>query len=205
MTTAARLSKLCLLLGAASALAAFLVAPGAHAAPAATSCPGTVEHPFLPWVDPAAYVLAPAGTFEGKSPWQLGGGSKLVRGNEPFHVHRSTDAGSLSIPAGGSAVSPSFCVGLGDPDLRFFAVGATPASLLEVDVVYPTALGTVTQPVALVVGTGTWGPTLQSPLIANITGLASLDGLTSSIRLRFRSLAGSWKIDDVYVDPWKVT
>jgi hypothetical protein len=58
----------------------------------------------------------------------------------------------------------------------------------------------------LVPGSSAWGPTLQIPLLANVTGLTSLNGLTTTVRLRFAS-AGSvgWKIDDVYVDPWKVT
>lgn len=171
------------------------------------SCPGIVEHPFLRWVDPAAYTLAPGGDFEGKATgWQLSGGAKLVTGNEPFKVHRPTDARSLALPAGASALSPVFCAGLGEPTLRLFAVGGNLLSTLKVEAVYATALGKTTQLVTLVPAKGAWGPTLQTPMLANLVGLTSLDGLTTTVQLRFTSLGtAGWKIDDVYVDPWKVT
>ncbi len=184
-----------------------LVATGATATAAlALGCPGTASQPFKPWLDPASYTLAPAGTFESTTSWQLAGGAKVVTGNEPFKVHGATDSHSLSIPAGGSATTTSFCVGLGYPTLRFFATGGNLTSPLEVDVIYKTALGTITQPVGLVVAQGFWAPTPQQLLLANVTGLLSLDGVTSSVRLRFRPIGGAgWRIDDVYVDPWKTT
>jgi hypothetical protein len=103
-------------------------------------------------------------------------------------------------------MSPSFCVGLGYPTVRFFAVGGNIASPLRVDVIYSTVVGTVTQPVGVVTPRATWGPTLPQLLLANATGLLSLNGLTSSVRLRFTAVGGAgWRIDDVYVDPWKTT
>jgi hypothetical protein len=192
---------------AALAAAAALAATGATAtAGTSLGCPGTSSHPFVPWLDPASYTLAPGGAFEGTTPWQLSGGAKVVSGNEPFKVHSSTDSRSLSIPAGATATSPSFCVGVGYPTLRFFAVGGNLTSPLRVDVIYSTVLGTVTQPVGLVPATSYWGPTPPQLLLANVTGLLSLNGLTSSVRLRFTALGSAgWHIDDVYVDPWKMT
>lgn len=184
-----------------------VVAATAGPAASATSCLGEAEQVFLPWADPAAYTLAPGGDFEGVgTSWQLASGAKRVRGNEPFMVHESTDTRSLSIPAGGSATSPAICVGLGDPTLRLFAIGGGATSELKVEVIYETALGTVTQPVGYVPERDAWGPTLQLPFLANATGLLSLDGLTASVQFRFTALGSvGWKIDDVYVDPWKVT
>jgi hypothetical protein len=50
------------------------------------------------------------------------------------------------------------------------------------------------------------GPTPQQLMLANVTGLTSLDGFTSSVQLRFKALGtATWKVDDVYVDPWKIT
>ena len=171
-----------------------------------TSCPSEPEHPFLPWLDPATYTIAPNGDFEGSRGWHLSGGAKLVSGNEPFKVHRSTDARALAIPAGGSAVSATFCVGLGEPTFRFFAVGGSPTSMLEVEVLYPTRLGTMSQTVGLVPAMPAWAPTVQTPLLGNLLGLSSLDGVTTTVQLRFTALGSAgWKIDDVYVDPWKVT
>jgi hypothetical protein len=52
----------------------------------------------------------------------------------------------------------------------------------------------------------TWQPTLPQVLLANATGILSLDGLTSNVQLRLTALGtASWKVDDVYVDPWKIT
>jgi hypothetical protein len=193
------------LCAATAALA--LTASTAGGAPASLGCSGTSETPFLRWLDPAPYTLAPEGTFEGsKTSWKLANGAKLVSGNESFKVHKSTDAGSLSLPAGGSATTPAFCVGLLYPTLRLFAVGGNLTSPLKVEVIYRTALGTVTQPVTYVPASGSWRPTLPALLLANVTGVTSLDGLTSSVQLRFTAVGtAGWRIDDVYVDPWKVT
>lgn len=183
----------------------------AGAATAGTSpslgCPGATSKPFTPWLDPASYTLAPGGAFEGAtSPWQLTNGAKLVTGNEPFKVHAKTDSGALSIAAGASATSPAFCVGLGYPTFRLFATGGNLLSPLRVDVIYKTAIGTITQPVGVILAKSSWGPTLPQLVVANVTGLASLDGVTSSVRLRFTAMGtAAWKIDDVYVDPWKIT
>lgn len=193
---------------AALAAAAALAATGATAtAGTSLGCPGAASRPFLPWLDPTSYTLAPGGGFEeATSSWGLGGGARIVTGNEPFEVGRATDARSLAIPAGGTATSPAFCIGLGYPTLRFFATGGNLTSLLKVDVIYSTALGTVTQPVGFVLPAPSWSPTSPMLLLANVTGLLSLQGLTSSVRLRFTALGSvGWRIDDVYVDPWKTT
>ena len=211
MATAARsLRRLTLLALAALALVSAMAIGPASASTAATaqiSCPSTVERPFLRWLDPFAYTLAPGGDFEsGSQGWQLSGGAKVVSGNEPFKVHGWTDARSLSIPAGASAVSPPFCAGLGEPTLRLFAVGGSLTSWLKVEVLYPTLFGTASQTVALVPRMGAWGPTLPTPMLGNVLGLTALRGLTTTVQVRITALGGTgWKIDDVYVDPWKVT
>jgi hypothetical protein len=211
VATAARsLRRVTLVALAALALVATLVigpASAGTAATAAVSCPSTVEHPFLPWLDPAAYTLAPGGDFESSfHRWQLSGGAKVVSGNEVFKVHRSTDTRSLSIPAGSSALSPPFCAGLGEPTVRLFAVGGSLISMLKVEVLYPTLFGTASQTVAFVPRMGRWAPTLQIPMVGNVAGLAALGGLTTTVQLRFTALGGAgWSVDDVYVDPWKPT
>lgn len=203
MASAARQTRLAALVATFATLAVASLAVFTTGSSAATSCPGTIEYPFRPWADPAAYVLAEGGDFEGRTSWRVSG-AKTVNGNEPYKVHRPTDSKSLSIPSGGTALSAAICVGLGDPTVRLFATGPL-GSALKVEVIYETALGVVTQPVAVVAGTRGWGPTAPLPFLANVTGLASLDGLTSTVRFRFTAIGGSWKIDDVYVDPWKVT
>jgi hypothetical protein len=54
-----------------------------------------------------------------------------------------------------------------------------------------------------------WTPTLPLLQLGGALNALTLNGLTSEISLRFtpRSLlfgSGTWRIDDVYVDPWKV-
>lgn len=79
-------------------------------------------------------------------------------------------------------------------------------SPLRVAVIYKTVLGTVTQPVGLVLATRTWQPTLPQLMLANLTGLTALNGLTSSVRLRLSAVGkDGWQVADVCVDPWKVT
>jgi hypothetical protein len=60
--------------------------------------------------DRAYYAPVAGGTFEDAAAgWTLNNAS-VVSGNEPWNVVSPTDSNSLSIAAGGSAVSPTFCV-----------------------------------------------------------------------------------------------
>jgi hypothetical protein len=174
----------------------------------ATSCTGqALTRPFLPWLDLAKYMFAPNGGLEQSGSWQLAGGARVVRGNETFSVHGATDAYSLALPAGSSAVTRPMCVGLGDPTLRLFARnGGSLLSTLRVDVLFEGPLGGVQSlPVGLVVAGSRWQPTLPIAFLTNITGsVLSRDG-TTAVAFRFTpmGIGGAWQIDDVYVDPFK--
>jgi hypothetical protein len=173
------------------------------------SCPsGVVEHPFA--LDPLSYYLVPGGTFENGAPgWQLNNGARIVDGNSTFYAHRAGEKKSLYLPSGSNAVSPSVCVGLLDAVVRLYAQnrGLLLLSNLQVNVIYRTALGlTVEHPVlGLGIGGSAWMPTLPMPLLADITGALALDGVTTNVRFRFKpiGLGASYRIDDVYVDPFK--
>jgi hypothetical protein len=192
----------------AGALALGLFAPAANAGvlvSSADNCPQqALERPFLRWLDPANYVLAPQGTLEATSAWKLSGASR-VAGNEPFFVHGAGEKYSLSLPAGSSATTPTQCVGLGHPTLRLFArnTGST-LSLLKVEVLLEDNLGLVKRlPIGGVAATSAWAPTLPMPVIANLLPL--LPGNLTPVRFRFTpvGLGGAWQIDDVYVDPFR--
>ncbi len=128
MISVARPSSLGAMLAIISTVAALTLGTAGTALAAAT-CSGVAEHPFVPWIDPAAYTLAPGATFEVSiTAWKLADCAKLSAGNEPFKVHKSTDGRSLSLPAGGSATSPAQCVDLLSPTLRFFAAGGNGTS-----------------------------------------------------------------------------
>ena len=55
------------------------------------------------------------------------------------------------------------------------------------------------------IGTSAWMPTLPMLLGANLTGPLSLDGTSTTVRLRFKpiGLFPAYRIVDVYVDPFK--
>lgn len=171
------------------------------AAKAAVTCPGqTYVRPFLRWLDPASYVLVENGSLESASGWTLTGGARLVSGNEPWRVNRKTDARSLYLPSGSSATSPPMCVTLFHPTLRFFATNSgLPTTTLRVDMITDVLGLKLTLPIGLVVA-GSWQPTL--PFVA-LESLAS--PVIGTVQFRFTPMGplSGWRIDDVYVDPFK--
>jgi hypothetical protein len=199
---------LALLAMAASAIGGGTVAERAPAA-TSTAC-GTLDYqqPFLPWLDPANYVIAPDGAVEGvASGWKLAGGAKAAHGNESFYVRSAKDARSLSLPPGSSATTPAICVGVDSPTIRFFALNSgSLLSTLNVEVIYRNVLGlTVTAPVATLTGTSAWQPTLPLLFLANVTSLNVALNNTTTVWFRFTPQGSSsgWRIDDLYVDPFK--
>jgi hypothetical protein len=199
-----RVGLLCALVAAATAL----LAPGSAAAAGGLTCaPADASRPFLRWLDPFEYTLAPGGDFEsGAEGWTLTGGARVVEGNEPFGVSGG-GSHSLYLPAGSTAETPPMCVSLDRPTLRFFAQGGgLLAPGLRIEAIHRTLLGLeVALPVLLPVGWHpAWAPTLPLPFLANITGILTLDGLTTEVRFRFRA-ESTYRIDDVFVDPWRTT
>jgi hypothetical protein len=161
---------------------------------------------FLPWADIAHYGLAPDGGFESDAQdWALSGSASVVNGNSSHYVHSPDDAKSLSLPAGSSALSPTVCVGLEHPTMRFFSKKVSGSGLLSsmtVSVRTETTLGLVVElPVGVVTPTGSWQPTLPMTVVANLLPL--LPGDYAPVQFRFTPVIGSWQIDDVYVDPWR--
>jgi hypothetical protein len=170
------------------------------------TCDAQMSRPFLPWLDPLTYTLAPDGGFEqGAAGWTLSGGAAVVAGNEPWRVNAPGDSRSLSIPAGARATSPEMCIGLLHPTLRLFARNTAFLGLgllaVEAEV---KALGIgLWLPVGAVLAGGSFQPTLPFPLLANLT--SPLAGERATVRLRFTAVGGKFGIDDVYVDPFKIT
>ena len=200
-------SFLALSAAALAALAALAATPDSRAA--GTLLPGcanqVLQRPFLPWLDPANYTLAPDGGLEARGAgWTLRGGASVVAGNEPFRVRSPQDKLSLSLPRGSWAQTPPMCIGLLHPTVRFFARGGSLLSPLAVEVVFKDPLGvTRTLPVGVALPSLSWKPTLPMLFLANLTALPVV-GDAVSVSFRFRPLGGAgWLIDDVYVDPYK--
>ena len=193
-----------------AALAAALAVPASATATDGLGggCPSTYEQPFAPWLDFASYVLAPNGDLEsGSAGWSLDGGASVVAGNESFYVHDAQDGSSLSLLPGSSATTGDICIGLTSPDLRFFARNlGSPLSTLKVEVLYTGLLGRPRAlTVAVLTGGSSWQPTLPVAFLENLTLLPLLSDGTTSVAFRFTPQGSSseWRIDDVYVDPFK--
>jgi hypothetical protein len=189
-----------------AALAALAIAAPSAGASLLDGCPDAdAVQPFLPWGDQSWYVLAPDGGLEqGGDAWSLSGGAAVVSGNESFQVGGEGDSWSLALPDGSHATTADACIGLDSPTMRFFARNDGDSDgFLSVSVVVHTLLGPLTLPIGSVDGTDAWHPTPPFLLLANLTALPIVNDGTASIRLRFTPHGGDWRIDDVYVDPWK--
>jgi hypothetical protein len=194
--------------GLLSCAAAFAVAAPANAGilvSSASDCSTeTLSQPFQPWLDYSSYAPLPGGAFESGQPaWSFAGAAAVAPGNESAYVNGSGDLSSLSLPAGSSATSPSMCVGINNPTVRFFARnGGSMFSSLRVDVLFEDALGNLhSVPIATLHGGSSWQPTLPLPVTVNL--LALLPGDETAVAFRFTPQSGGdWHIDDVYVDPY---
>jgi hypothetical protein len=183
--------------------AALVLAFGASNAFASCSN-STMARTFSKWNDPSYYVPVSNGGLEsGSTGWTLSGAG-VVSGNESFFLGGSQGTHSLSIPAGGSATSPVFCVEQGMPTFRFMvrnagAIGA----MMKVEVIYLNSTHTkVTQTVGYLIAGYLWGPSAKMALAL---GTASLGGIQSTTaQLRFTPIGGlgRFQVDDVFIDPW---
>jgi hypothetical protein len=185
------------LVGAGSAAAAPPPAAGAPCPAAATTTP------FTAWQDTADYVLAPDGGAEaGATAWTLQGGAGVVEGNEPFAIGGVADHRAIDLPAGSAATTAAMCIGVADRTLRFFLDGPA-TGRLSVQAVYTTAGGRETaMPLATAGGTGTWA--VSDVIAMRVNELAPQAGGSLQVALRFTPRGpGSWRIDDVYVDPYR--
>lgn len=159
------------------------------------TCPAVVGAPlFQPWGDSSLYVLAPGGDFESGAPgWTFAGGATLGSGNENSFVHGKGDKTSATIPAGGSVTTPAICIDQTMPTMRVFVSGVNSAKAsLTVEALTSPTSGW--QKVDKVKTTGDWSPALFK-LKAKIE--------SQTVQFRFSvDGPGSYKIDDVYVDPY---
>ena len=154
--------------------------------------------------DTSNYVLVPGGSFESGAPgWTLGRGAAVVSGNEPWKVNGRGDNRSLYIPSGSSVTTPPMCFAPGDWHMRFFAASSSSrVSSLQVRVRVKSLLGVLSILDGGKISTdSTWQPSPRlALLLTNVTGILCTD----SVSFQFvPSDSASWRIDDVYLDPWK--
>jgi hypothetical protein len=185
----------------AAALAAASAAAASQAGAPALFCPtSALSTPFLPWGDGSSYALAPDGGLEaGGAGWVLAGGAAVRLGNESYHVLGAGDSRMLVLPPGGSATTPALCVDDSVPTMRFFVSGPLSfASNLTVEARYVDSGGTIAwHPLGTISGTATrWHPSRIFQLPTSIQ--------SPSVQLRFSVAGGfgSYRLDDLYVDPY---
>jgi hypothetical protein len=193
--------------GLRAGLTALLGAIAVLAVPAAANaaCQSTpTTKAFQAFGDPNAYSLVPNGGFEyGSAGWSLNRAA-VVAGNESWSVRGPGDSRSLAIDAGGVAVSPTVCVDLSRPTVRFFARRTSGSwGVLNVRVRWQDDSGRTNETTVSSLDLGTsWNP---SPAL-NIARLLPLWNADQDVSVQFvfdpENYGGSWAIDDVYVDPY---
>jgi hypothetical protein len=166
-----------------------------------------MSRPFLRWLDPSSYTLAPNGGFEADAQgWQLRGGAAVVGGNESFNLSGAGDS-SLLLPSGSSATSPAMCVETLDVFARYVAKnrGLIVLSSLKVDAIVKDSAGnTFVLPAGVNTGGSSWAPSLPSVALLDVLGLLNDGRVTVAFRFQPIGLGAKWQIDDLYVDPLKM-
>jgi hypothetical protein len=186
-----------------------LTAPTASAGLLVASAPNCAnqlfEQPFVRFGDTANYKLVGGGTFEGGAPgWKLSR-AKVVSGSNPYQVNGGGHSKALQISGGGVATSPTTCVGLEHPTMRFFVKssgGLLSLSTMTVSVLVETSLGLVVEvpTLPLELPSTKWHASGRHLIVANLLPL--LPNSYTPVAFRFRAVGGAtWTIDDVYVDP----
>jgi hypothetical protein len=158
------------------------------------SCGNQPEsQPFAAYGDNSNYTLVPGGDFQpGGLPWLLTGGA-------------GDSNGSLSLPAGSSALSPASCTNIYSPTLRLFVRNTgSPSSHLIVQALYPGLLGGIrTATIGELTGSSNWSP---SPIMSlqgqNLLATLSLSQTAIAFRFIPADSSGDWSIDNVYLDPF---
>jgi hypothetical protein len=164
--------------------------------PSATDDPSCDERdpvsPFERWHDGRDYMLG-ADFEDDLSDWTLDGGARAAEGNERFDVGDAQDGGSLLLRRGAAATSPPICLP-GQASGRMFTRGSKGARL-RIDVL--AVDGDATRRVATLRANGrAWR--LSRRLALTARGDA---GAVTQVLLRFPAVKGTWRVDDLYVDP----
>ena len=167
-----------------------------------------LERPYSRFRDRRDYVMAPDGSFEDAvlEGWQLSGGVKRVTKSDPVDLGANDGDGVLAMPKGGVAISPTMCVDLDYPTFRLLAkaVRLPDSAAFKIEVVYPDAPDPHWQDVTefdgkqfVYAGSG-W------LLTSDFDMKPDLGGAEAGFRraaFRFTALSGTWRMDDLYVDP----
>lgn len=163
----------------------------------------TLSKAFSQWGDQNDYFVIADGTFEtGASSWSLSRGIAVsMNQQEPWKVNGATHTVGLSLPSGTRARAPKTCLEVGEEYFRFFYRGpASKNATMVVTVESVNAVARASSSVSLTSnGTTDW---MVSPPIAipNVLG----EKFKQEVDISFQVTGGTWAIDDVMIDPFKV-
>lgn len=166
-----------------------------------------LSQPFAQFGDNATYKLAPGGDFEGAHGWTLRGGATTVSGSEPFAATGELGSSSVRVPAGGSVTSPATCVNASYPSFRLFVkssgglLGLSLLPAMTAEVLYRDGLlGLIPVPAGVITQSAKWSPSGVQLTLSAVGALVA--GGEAPISIRLTSLAGTWTVDDVFIDPY---
>jgi hypothetical protein len=189
----------------AGVLLTLALAGTAHAAPASNpyDCrpEAVVSQSFANWNDFALYTPAPdAGIESGAAGWTLTGGAKVVGDQEPWRIGGAADSKALELGLNSVAVTAPMCVDATFPHFRLFANRLGVKGDLKIDVLFYDPKGNVkaTKPFGYHPVAGGWQPTGMIN-IGVFAGDTRVDA--APVAFRFTTKDGSYRIDDLYVDP----
>ena len=180
---------------AAAGLAASAGAASWNNLVAPTGCGYATSQVFAAFGDTNQYYLAPGGNAETTPAWPTSGSATLAAGKGIL----GTGSKVFALKAGASVTSPSFCVSLDSPTLRFSVKDpGVSGAALRVDVLGTSSSGSTYSLQIAKINSGKAGVRLVDPsyLIANLAALLSSSG-TTQVQLRFTSESGSWQVDDI--------
>lgn len=161
---------------------------------------GPTTNAFSQFGDSRSYDFA-SGFESNGAGWTLGGGAKIVAGNEPFYLHSSTDDSSLLLPSGGTASLSALCFGLLNPGLRLVAVSPSGTGTLHLQLVARGLLGVLAVIDGGTVQVGsTWAPT---EIFSTLGSQLNVPVGTKTIQVVLTSTGGDVQVDDLYNDPWE--
>jgi hypothetical protein len=204
---AATLGLAFVITGSASAAEPKPAPPVKNAASNPNGC--VVDHalstPFTAWADWADYALAPGGDFEsGAIGWTLTKNAGLAQDNQPYRIGASAGATSLELPAGSTATSAPMCIDSSYPFFRLFArkLGTGKAGL-RVNVLFLDNKGNLKGTMSGDVRAASNDWSLTDSLKIGVTFDPSLADGAAPVAFQFIAPKdNTWRIDDLYVDPY---
>ena len=159
----------------------------------------TAAQIFSPWGDNRYYTPLLGGDAESSRGWDLAGGAAINLGNEPWQVWGVSDRSSVRLTSG-SRASLTSPVSLAE-DVRFFVQRPSdPGARLQVSIRVLSLIGTAQTAVSyLEAGSPGWGASDSYP-VPDLLGAFGSQLITVSV---VNVGSGTWRVDDVSMDPWR--